>query len=101
MPSPQRAGTQVVRHGALGAFELLAPASQTSPSVVSTFFSLILRPPRSALFPDSALFGSVSPSSHCSPLIVSMMPLPQVSFDLQSAEQLSPETLLPSSQTSP
>ncbi len=30
-----------------------------------------------------------------------MIPLPHVSSDLQSAEQPSPETLLPSSQTSP
>ena len=40
------------------------------------------------------------PLSHCSMSTISMMTLPQVSFDLQSAEQLSPDTTLPSSQTS-
>src|SRR5689334_19956929 len=41
------------------------------------------------------------PLSQTSPLIVSMTPLPQVSLDLQSAEQPSPAVVLPSSQASP
>src|SRR5438445_419752 len=45
--------------------------------------------------------GRVLPSSHCSPLTVSTMPLPQVSFDAQFAEQPSPPMVLPSSHTSP
>src|SRR5439155_1120774 len=40
------------------------------------------------------------PASHCSPFAVSTMLLPQVSFDLQSAEQPSPEVVLPSSHAS-
>src|SRR4029077_13167873 len=49
-------------------------------------------------------FGALlfaAPASHCSPFAVSTIELPQVSFDLQSLEQPSPETVLPSSQTSP
>src|SRR5205823_2208253 len=47
------------------------------------------------------LFEFDAALSHCSPFTVSMMPLPHVSFDLQSAEQPSPDTPLPSSHTSP
>src|SRR5204863_3242625 len=41
------------------------------------------------------------PLSQTSPLAVSTMALPQLSFDLQSAEQPSPSRTLPSSQASP
>src|SRR3569623_1756182 len=43
----------------------------------------------------------VLPSSHFSPHVLSRMPLPQVSFDLQFPEQPSPSVMLPSSQSSP
>src|SRR5437016_8267772 len=39
--------------------------------------------------------------SHASPAAISTTPLPQLSFDLQSAEQPSPSLWLPSSQASP
>src|SRR3569623_1179838 len=41
------------------------------------------------------------PRSHCSPIATSTIELPHVSSDLQSAELPSPETVLPSSQSSP
>src|SRR3569623_1042168 len=41
------------------------------------------------------------PRSPCSPFATSTIELPHVSSDLQSAEQPSPEIVLPSSQTSP
>src|SRR5262245_17172476 len=47
--------------------------------------------------------GSVEfavPSSHCSPTETSTWPLPHFSSDRQSAEQPSPDLLLPSSHTS-
>src|SRR6185312_13310137 len=49
--------------------------------------------------PHDAVSARSGPGSHSSPL--STVPLPHFSSDLQSAEQPSPDAVLPSSQTSP
>jgi hypothetical protein len=102
MVSPQRWGKQFVRHDAFGRFEFAPPRSQTSDSVR---LSMIASPQRgslqSARHGAFAVFALFAPASHCSPFAESMMPLPQPSVDLQSAEQPSPEVVLPSSHASP
>src|SRR3569623_57709 len=99
--SPQRGGGQFVRHVMFGRFELFVPRSHASPSTVS----VIASPHTGSLqVGRHAAFGALElpePASLCSPFAWSMMPLPHVSFDLQSAEQPSPDTTLPSSHTSP
>src|SRR5262245_60815409 len=47
------------------------------------------------------VFAFAEPASHCSPLTVSTMLLPQTSSERQSFEQPSPDTTLPSSHASP
>jgi len=70
--------------------------SQDSPRA-----ELTLPSPQNATV-QSALQLAVWPEvSHCSPVPGSTMPLPHISSERQSAEQPSPLTLLPSSQTSP
>src|ERR1041385_648592 len=101
MPSPQRRGVQFVRHIASAAFEFDAPRSHSSPDRLSTILSpqrCVVQSGRHAAF---GVFAFIEPLSHCSPLIVSMMALPHTSSDLQSAEQLSPDVVFPSSQISP
>src|SRR3569623_366344 len=98
--SPQRCGWQFVRHVMFGRFELFVPRSHASPSTVS----VIASPHTGSLqVGRHAAFGALelpAPASHCSPVLASTILLPQVSIDLQSAEQPSPARLLPSSQTS-
>src|SRR5439155_5949626 len=77
------------------------PTSHHSARVLSEMASFPTRRSSDVRHGAFGLFELFTPASHCSPLIVSTMPLPQVSFDLQSPEQPSPDTLLPSSQTSP
>src|SRR5437588_296060 len=101
MPSPQRRSVQPVRQAASGAFEFAAPLSHCSPNALSTTVSPHFCDWQLVRHVALGLFELSPPASHCSPLIGSITPLPQVSFDLQSAEQPSPETVLPSSQTSP
>src|SRR3569623_1689608 len=78
------------------AVELLS--SQTSPRAVSMMPSPQCGSVQS-LWQPALVIDFLS--SHCSPFAASTMPLPHVSFDLQSPEQLSPETMLPSSRPSP
>src|SRR3569623_1842834 len=96
MPSPQRAGVQFVRDVACGAFEFAEPASHCS--LKSRMPSPHLGSVQS-LWQPSLLIEFLS--SHCSPFAASTMPLPHVSFDLQSFLQRSPELFLPSSHCSP
>src|SRR3569623_1966576 len=105
--SPLTRVTTPVPHGSFDvqSAEQPSPAvvllsSQTSPRAVSMMPS----PQRAGLqFGRHVAFGALElpePASHCSPVFASTMLLPQVSFDLQSAEQPSPARLLPSSQNS-
>ena len=98
--SPQRGSWQFVRH-VVGAVARSACRCRTARRGRG---STIASPHARQLAVRAARrvrrVGVAAPRSHCSP-IVSTMPLPQTSRDLQSDEQPSPETVLPSSQTSP
>src|SRR5436305_1850028 len=78
----------------------IMPSSHCSPCSGSTTMSPHACSLQVVRHAASGLFELPVPRSHCSN-IVSTMPLPQTSSDRQSAEQPSPEMLLPSSQTSP
>src|SRR5438067_13766615 len=90
-----------VRPRARTVSEFAAPRSQISPNALSTMLSPHFWPWQLVRQVAFGLFELSPPLSHCSPFATSMMPLPQLSFDLQSAEHPSPAVLLPSSQVSP
>ncbi len=75
--------------------DTLLPSSQNSPLSMEPLPQLSSRQFWLHPSPPSKL-----PSSHASLRAVSSSPLPQVSLERQSARQPSPDTLLPSSQTS-
>src|SRR6185312_3145297 len=103
MPSPHAASVQLALQCPVS-----TPSSHSSPRAW-----LILPSPQKAMvqsrlhvavsvgqsLPHAAVSARSVPGSHCSP--TSTVPLPHFSSDLQSAEQPSPEAVLPSSQTSP
>ena len=70
------------------------PSSHTSPASWTPL-------PQYMATHSAEQLAAASGGSHSSPASESIMPLPQLSLLPQSAEQPSPETLLPSSQTSP